>query len=128
MKPLFFSFARVVAIQVGLQAQVVNVESQRLQMDTQRVMAGINFALEYKDNNEETMLKIESAAILQMKTENRKNNFLFLANYALARATNEVINNVRAFHMRYSRILSPTWRWENFVQTQYDQLLRIESG
>jgi hypothetical protein len=47
------------------QAQVVNVESQRLQMDTQRVTAGINFALEYKDNNEETMLKIESAAVWQ---------------------------------------------------------------
>jgi hypothetical protein len=127
MKPIFFIFMCVILTQMELKAQVVNIESQRLQMDTQRIMAGINFALEYKDNNEETMLKIESAAILQVKTENRKNNFLFLANYALARATNEVINNVRAFHVRYSRVLSPTWRWENFVQTQYDQLLRIES-
>ena len=108
-------------------AQVVNVESQRLQMDTHRIMSGFNFALEYKDNNEETMLKIESAAILQVKTKDRKNNFLFLANYALAHTTQEVINNVGALHLRYSRILNPQWRWESFTQTQYDQLLRLQS-
>jgi hypothetical protein len=108
-------------------AQVVNVESQRLQMDTQRVTAGINFALEYKDNNEETMLKIESAAVLQVKSKDRKNRFLFLANYALAHTTQEVVSNAGAIHFRYSRVLNPQWRWENFVQTQYDQLLHLES-
>jgi Protein of unknown function, DUF481 len=109
------------------QAQVVNVESQRLQMDTQRVTAGINFALEYKDNNEETMLKIESAAVLQVKSKDRKNRFLFLANYALAHTTQEVVSNAGAIHFRYSRVLNPQWRWENFVQTQYDQLLHLKS-
>jgi hypothetical protein len=109
------------------QAQVVNVESQRLQMDTQRVTAGINFALEYKDNNEETMLKIESAAVLQIKSRNRKNRFLFLAHYALAHTTQTVVSNAGAIHLRYSRVLSPQWRSESFVQTQYDQLLRIQS-
>jgi hypothetical protein len=108
-------------------AQVVNVESQRLQMDTHRIMSGFNFALEYKDNNEETMLKIESAAIFQVKTKDRKNNFLFLANYALAHTTQDVINNVGALHLRYSRLLNPQWRWESFTQTQYDQLLRLQS-
>ncbi|MEY4934465.1 MAG: hypothetical protein RIS64_824 [Bacteroidota bacterium] len=109
------------------QAQVVNVESQRLQMDTQRVTAGINFAFEYKDNNEETMLKIESAAVLQVKSKDKKHRFLFLANYALAHTTQDVISNAGAIHFRYSRVLNEHWRSESFVQTQYDQLLKLKS-
>jgi Protein of unknown function, DUF481 len=127
MKQFVLILLTLCCIHTHGQAQVVNVESQRLQMDTQRVTAGINFALEYKDNNEETMLKIESAAVLQVKSKDRKNRFLFLANYALAQATEDVVSNAGAIHLRYSRVLSPLWRSESFVQTQYDQLLRIQS-
>ena len=127
MKQFFFILITLCCIHAHLQAQVVNVESQRLQMDTQRITAGVNFAFEYKDNNEETMLKIESAAVLQVKSKDRKNRFLFLANYALAHTTQDVVSNAGAIHFRYSRVLNEKWRSESFMQTQYDQLLAIQS-
>lgn len=108
-------------------AQVVNIESQRMQMDSNRFVSSLNVALEYKDNNEETMLKVEGTGILQFKSRDFKENFLLLANYGLAQATDVTVNNMGAIHFRYSHKFNQKWRSESFIQTQYDQLLKIKS-
>jgi hypothetical protein len=108
-------------------AQVVNIESQRMQMDSHRVASSLNAALEYKDNNEETMLKVDITGILQVKSKNFKNNFLFLVNYGLAQATDVTVSNMGAMHFRYSRKFDKRWRSESFIQHQYDQLLKLKS-
>ncbi len=127
MQKLFSLLLLCAVIVASGQAQVVNIESQRMQMDSNRFVASLNLAFEYKDNNEETMLKVEGTGILQFKSKNLKENFLLLANYGLAQATDVNINNMGVVHFRYSHKFNKKWRSESFMQTQYDQLLKIKS-
>lgn len=127
MQKLFVLLLVCAVISIKGFAQVVNIESQRMQMDSNRFVSSLNVALEYKDNNEETMLKVEGTGILQFKSKDFKENFLLLANYGLAQATDVTVNNMGAIHFRYSHKFNQKWRSESFIQSQYDQLLKIKS-
>lgn len=110
-------------------AQIVNIESKRMQSDTTGWMgnAGTSFAL---IKNVQEVLSINANAHLQYKTS--KNLYLLLTNYNLLRGNGKRLTNNMFYHLRFNRKLNNMLRWEVFTQWQQDVVsdigLRILAG
>jgi hypothetical protein len=110
-------------------AQIVNIESKRLQSDTTGWMgsAGASFAL---IKNVQEVLSMNANTHLQYKTN--RNLYLLLANYNLLRGNGKRLTNNMFYHLRYNYKLNDIVRWEVFTQWQQDVVtdigLRILAG
>jgi hypothetical protein len=110
-------------------AQIVNIESKRMQSDTTGWMgsAGASFAL---IKNVQEVLSINANAHLQYKTN--KNLYLLLTNYNLLRGNGKKYTDNMFYHLRFNHKLNNIVRWEVFTQWQQDVIsdigLRILAG
>ena len=98
---------------VSARAQIVNIESKRMQSDTTGWMGNLGAAFSFTKNVQE-VITAGLHAHLQFKTE--RDLYLFLSNYNLLKgAEQELVNNV-FYHLRYNRKLNAWLRWEVFTQ------------
>lgn len=110
-------------------AQIVNIESKRMQSDTTGWMGstGVSFAF---IKNVQEVLSINANAHLQYKTE--KNLYLLLTNYNLLRGNGKKYTDNMFYHLRFNHKLNHMVRWEVFTQWQQDVVsdigLRILAG
>jgi len=105
-----------------ISAQVVNVESQRLQSDSLGWLgsAGADFA--YTNNGNEA---ISAAANSQIEYKAKKDLYLILGDYSLFKGNGEDFVNTGFGHLRYNRKLGKVLRLEAFTQLQYNAITRI---
>ena len=105
-------------------AQIVNVESSRMQSDTTgwKGHLGASFSA---TKNVEKIFQLDLSAHLQYKTE--KDLYLILGNYNFLKGANRKLIDNSFFHLRYNRKLNAVVRWEVFTQQQSNVITRIES-
>ncbi|NHF59947.1 DUF481 domain-containing protein [Flavobacteriaceae bacterium TP-CH-4] len=110
-----------------LRAQLVNIESKRMQRDSVRLTLKSDLLFNYTDNNGNYILQIGSNLTTQLKSKDLKKIYFFIGNYNLIRTRDEDFQNSWFFHFRYNQKLSDLWRLEAFLQNQNNERLIITS-
>lgn len=111
----------------GLSAQLVNIESIRMQTDSMRFVLKTDFLFNYSNNDGVYIYRFNLALNTQYKTKNLKNTFFFSGNAALVRSEDQDFQNSWFLHVRYNLRLNKKWRLEAFVQDQSNELLSINT-
>lgn len=107
-----------------LHAQIVNVESARMQSDTTGWMGGASANVTMAKNTEKIFI-LNTDVHLQYKTQ--KDLWLILASSNILKAGEERFFNNTFLHLRYNRKISKLLRWEIFAQGQNNQVTQIDS-
>lgn len=124
------SFFRIVAtLSVILlthfsQAQIVNVESRRIQTDTTGWAGsfGGNFSIA---QNVDRVFSAAAFAHVQYKT--KKDLYLFLGDYSFLKGAKTKYLDNMFYHLRYNRKLTEHVRWEVFSQLQTNKVTKIDN-
>ena len=109
------------------QAQLVNIESKRMQTDSVRfaLMADLNFY--FSDQNGETYFSLGSNLTTQLKSKDLRHIYFVTGSANLVRAEGNDFQNSWFLHGRYNHKFTKLFRVEAFVQYQNNQLLVIDS-
>ncbi|CAM4374931.1 DUF481 domain-containing protein [Zobellia nedashkovskayae] len=108
-------------------AQLVNIESQRMQKDSVRFALKSDLLFNYTDNNGAYILAIGSNITTQVKSKDLNKIFFFIGNYNLIRSKDEDFQNSYFFHLRYNHKITDFFRLESFIQNQNNTLLSIRN-
>ena len=106
-------------------AQLVNIESQRMQTDSTRFVLTSDLLFSYTDNNGEYIFQIGSNLSTQFKSKDLKKIVFFIGNVNLIRTEDTDFQNSWFLHTRYNQKLSEVVRLEAFVQSQNNRKLTI---
>ncbi|PKD20636.1 hypothetical protein APR41_13250 [Salegentibacter salinarum] len=108
------------------QAQLVNIETKRLQIDSTRFVLNADFAFNHSNNDGVSVNQINGTLTTQLKSKNLKRTYLFLGNYRLIDSDAGNLQNSWFLHTRFNYKLSSKLSFESFLQGQYNQLLVVE--
>lgn len=126
---LVFSFAVVWmwlnVLPAKLCAQVVNIESQRIQTDTIRLVLNADAGVQFRETDQEQFNAFMFNMTTQVKSKSLKDIFLLLAAFDYSRLDKKEISNSRLFHLRYNRKFSRYFRLEAFTQYQESPLTGV---
>jgi hypothetical protein len=104
-------------------AQIVNIESARMQSDTVGWKGSAQVGFTFTQNTHK-VLDFTSGAHLQYKT--RKDLYLVLWNTELLQNGDASLINNSFLHLRYNHKFTPHMRWEWFTQMQNNAVTGIE--
>lgn len=113
----------IIMLPFFISAQIVNIESQRIESDTTGWLGsfGSNFLFE---KNAIEVLNINLAAHIQYKT--KKSLYLFLGNYNLLKGSGQTLSDNIFYHLRYNYKINKWLRWEVFTQLQQNNVTGID--
>ena len=106
-------------------AQLVNIESQRMQTDSTRFVLKSDWLLNYNDNNGDYVLQATANISTQFKSKDLNKIYFLVANYSLVRTGERDFWNSWFLHGRYNHQISEFFRFEAFVQNQNNTQLTI---
>jgi hypothetical protein len=109
----------------SIQAQLVNIESIRMQTDSIRFVLKSDFLFNYSNNDGIYIYRFNVGLNTQYKTKNLKNTFFFSGNAVLVRSQDQDFQNSWFMHFRYNNKLTKKLRLEAFIQDQNNELLSI---
>lgn len=107
-------------------AQIINVESARMQSDTVGWLGGAGTAFQLTQNTEK-ILGIDAEAHLQYKTSNDLGLWLLLGEYSFLKVSDSRFISNGFGHLRYNRKVNEWLRWEVFGQFQNNIITEIDS-
>ena len=107
-------------------AQLVNIETKRLQTDSSRFVLNADFAFNHSNNDGLAVNQLNGTLTTQLKSKDLKKIYLFLGNYKLIDAEEGNLQNSWFLHTRFNYKFSNLLRLEAFLQGQYNQLLVVE--
>ena len=117
-----FTKARWLPAIVGLlwstiDAQIVNIERQRISTDTSGWFgqATGSFA---GSRTTKSILAVSAATLLEYKSRSTKDLWLLITELSLVKSGSEKFSNSGFGHLRYNRKLGNAVRWEFFTQIQ----------
>ncbi len=122
MKTFFTSFMLCLLLSFTSAAQIVNVESKRIQRDSTGWAGNIGGEFNLT-KNVNTVLETNLYATLQYKT--RQNTYLILGDYSFMRGADKRLINKLFAHLRYDHRLSSTTYLESFFQFQNNEITKI---
>lgn len=107
-------------------AQIVNVESARMQSDTVGWMGsfGTSFSM---TKNKVSIFGANADAHLQYKTSNDQGIWLILGNINFLKVEKSRFLSDGLLHLRYNRKVNEWLRWEFFGQFQNNEVTQIDS-
>lgn len=108
-------------------AQLVNIESKRMQTDSIRFVLKSDLTFSYNNNDGDYIYQIGGALSTQLKSKDLKKVYFLIGNYKLIRAEEKDFQNSWFAHFRFNYKLSNLWRLESFIQSQHNELLDINS-
>ena len=108
-------------------SQLVNIESLRIQTDSVRFVLSNHLSFSYYNTNGSEVFQISDGLSAQLKSKDLKKIYLLLGNYSFVRASEQNVNNTWFLHFRFNYKITDLWRFETFVQSQYNELLDINS-
>ena len=111
----------------SLNAQLVNIESIRIQTDSMRFVLKSDFLFNYSNTDGIYIYRFNLGLNTQYKTKNLKHTFFFSGNAILVRSQDQDFQNSWFLHFRYNMKLNQKWRMEAFVQDQNNELLSINT-
>ena len=106
-----------------LNAQIVNIESQRMQSDTIGWLGnfGTNFLFQ---KNAVEVLGVDVNAHIQYKTQ--KSLYLFLGDFNFLKGSGQTLSDNIFYHFRYNYKINKWLRWEAFTQLQNNNVTGID--
>lgn len=107
-------------------AQLVNIESQRIQSDSIRAAGNANINFSYQKTNGIASAHFRTALAFQLKSKSLRHIYLILGSYDLARSFNMTSNHAGFGHLRYNYKINKWLRWEVYTQIQFNQLLSLK--
>lgn len=107
-------------------AQLVNIESQRMQTDSIRFALNADFSFDYTNNDGSVVNQINGALTSQFKSRDLRKIYFFIGNYKLIDSDEKSLQNSWFLHFRFNYKLTQFWRIETFVQSQYNELLEVQ--
>ena len=108
-----------------LQAQLVNIESQRMHTDSIRFVLNSDLLFNYSDNNGTYILQVGSNTSAQFKSRDLKSIYFLVGNVNLIRSKDEDFQNSWFIHARFNQKLTDLIRFETFLQNQNNKKLTI---
>lgn len=108
-------------------AQLVNIESKRMQTDSIRFVLKSDATFSYNNNDGDYIYQIGGALTTQLKSKDLKKTYFLIGNYKLIRAEEKDFQNSWFAHFRFNFKLSRMIRAESFIQSQHNELLDINS-
>ncbi|MFK7784894.1 MAG: DUF481 domain-containing protein [Crocinitomicaceae bacterium] len=110
----------------NIHAQLVNIESRRMQTDTLRFAGNVNLTFNHRRTNDVTLSVFKSSLTTQFKSKNLKHIFLVLGNYAFTQSNTATLANAAFGHVRYNYKYKDWLRWEAYTQLQLNELLSLK--
>jgi len=107
-------------------AQLVNIETKRIQTDSIRFVLNADFAFNHSNNDGLTVNQFNGTLTTQLKSKDLKKIYLFLGNYRLIDSKEGNLQNSWFLHTRFNYKFNSQFRVEAFLQGQYNQLLVVE--
>ncbi|MGA9324717.1 MAG: DUF481 domain-containing protein, partial [Salegentibacter sp.] len=109
-----------------LKAQLVNIEAKRMQTDSVRFALNADFSFNYTNNDGSKVNQIDGALSSQLKSKDLRKIYFVIGNYQLIDSEEKNLQNAWFLHGRFNYKFSNLWRFEAFLQGQYNQLLVVE--
>lgn len=111
-----------------LSAQLVNIESKRMQTDSVRFALNADFSFNHANNDGNQVNQIDAAITTQLKSKDLRKIYFLIGNYRLIDSGEENLQNAWFLHGRFNYKFDklPALRFESFIQGQYNQLLIVE--
>ncbi|UJH90598.1 DUF481 domain-containing protein [Antarcticibacterium sp. 1MA-6-2] len=111
-----------------LTAQLVNIESKRMQTDSVRFALNADFSFNHTNNDGNQVNQIDAALSTQLKSKDLRKLYFFVGNYRLIDSGEENLQNAWFLHGRFNYKFEglELLRFESFIQGQYNQLLVVE--
>lgn len=103
-------------------AQIVNVESLRKVSDSSKWSGYTSLAIDITKNKNQ-IFNLKNRIHLQYLFE--KNLVLFVNDIDFKEVNNQKLISKGTQHLRYNYRLKPTFAWEVFIQSQYDEISAI---
>jgi len=119
-------FIGIIVFPIFSWAQLVNIESQRMQTDSVRFVLNADFGLDLTNNDGSAITQINSAITTQLKSKDLQSIYFFIGNYKLIDSDDKKLQNSWFLHFRFNHKLTNFWRLEAFIQSQYNELLEIQ--
>ncbi|MDI1315761.1 DUF481 domain-containing protein [Flavobacterium sp.] len=110
-----------------INAQLVNIESQRIQKDSLRFVLIADLTYNSQKNNDESLTFFSIAATTQLKSKSLKKLYLLLVSSDYAIANGQKLSNSGLFHFRYNHRINKYLKLEAFTQMQYNQIQDLKS-
>lgn len=111
---------------INLHAQIVNVESARMQSDTTGWMGGAKLSVALTQSVA-TIFGANAEAHLQYKTKSDKSLWLILGNYGFLKGGSVKYISNRFIHLRYNYKVTSWLRWEVFTQLLNNLITKIDT-
>ena len=109
----------------GAKAQIVNIESQRMQTDSDRFVMMVDGSATFRETDGEKFQAVAANLSTQFKSKSLKQILMFLAGADLSRLDKTLISNNAMLHLRYNYKISSLFRWEAFSQYQTSPLTGV---
>jgi putative salt-induced outer membrane protein YdiY len=127
LKPGRWVFLSILWLWVSsLDAQIVNIEKQRISSDTTGWLGSAGFSFSGSKTTK-SILSLYANTRLEYKSKDTKDLYLLITAFSLVSGDNEKFSNAGFGHLRYSRKLGDVVRWEVFTQVQYNGLTKIDT-
>lgn len=121
---LFFTFSFWM---ITTNSQIVNIESQRIQNDSNYRIVNLDGNFSSQLNNHRTFMDYHLGGLIQFKSQDRKNMLLLLINSDRSIADDNDMNNANLLHLRFSHKILPNIKVESFYQIQSNKLLDLKN-
>ncbi|ADF51228.1 DUF481 domain-containing protein [Zunongwangia profunda] len=108
-----------------LSAQLVNIETQRIQSDSTQFVLNADFGFDHSNNDGVTVNQIQATITTQIRSKDLKKTYLLLGNYNLVDADEGNLQNSWFLHGRFNYSIDKLIKLEAFLQGQYNQLLVV---
>lgn len=105
-----------------VRAQIVNIEDKRKPLDSLGWFGQLDLTGSLTKNNNTVLT---AGGGLRIDRLGKKGNVLFLSDYRLVQVSGNNALNAGFVHLRYGYELADGWRWESFMQVQYNEQLRL---
>jgi len=124
----WISFCSLLLLSTACFAQLVNIESKRMQTDSVRFVLTGDLLFNYTNTDGTYIYRFDASLSTQFKSKDYKSIYFFVGNLSLIRSQGQDFQNSWFLHARYNRKLNnDRWRVEAFVQDQSNELLTINS-
>lgn len=122
LRIIFFLLCTAAGIHVN--AQIVNVESRRIQTDTTGWAGSFGGSMNIT-KNVDRVFSANTFAHLQYK--NKKSLYLLLGDYTFLKGNQKKYSDNIFLHLRYNRKIVDFLRWELFSQLQSNKITKIDT-
>ena len=122
--PVFLLIIFFIAQVFSINAQILNIEQERIKTDTTGWAGSGKLSFQYTNNDEELLT---GGAYMHIQYKTKRSLYLSLTEYNLSKTTGSDFVNAGAQHFRYNYKINNWAVGEIFTQLQFNKVLKVKS-